>query len=92
MNTLIRLTANFIIAIGVVVVISGFIIIFKLGNLLTSIPLLNSFITALNGNADWLPMIAGGKVILDGLIYMAVGEFLILFIDLVGYLRRIAEK
>jgi hypothetical protein len=39
-----------------------------------------------------IPWAVGGKIILDGLIYMAAGEFLVLFVDLVQNLKKIAEK
>jgi hypothetical protein len=93
MNTFVRITGNFIIAFGFLVVIAGILTIFGFGNFLSDVlPLLIPDPTARNEAFVVIPWAVGGKIILDGLIYMAAGEFLVLFVDLVQNLKKIAEK
>ena len=92
MNIFVRITGNFIIAIGLVIVLGGILIIIGFGNWFSGDSNLSSAQNLLNEGLNLISLLAGGKVILDGLIYMAVGEFLVLFVSLVEYIKNIAGK
>jgi len=97
MKTFVRITGNFIIAFGFLAVIGGIITIFRLSDLSD---FFSSYLTPIFGSntdinrmaVEYIPSVLGGKIILDGLIYMAAGEFLVLFVELVQILKKIADK
>lgn len=94
LNTLVRLTGNFIIAFGFLAVIVGILAIFGLENFISG------FLTQLLGPnptlgkvaLNLIPSVIGYQIILEGLLFMAAGEFLVLFVDLVQSIKKIAEK
>ncbi len=92
MKTFIRFTANFIIAFGLIPVLGGILTIIGWGNFIQSIPLFGSNPNLFASGLSLINAAAGIGLILSGLVFMAFGEGLFIFNELVDHVRKMEQN